>query len=88
LASVAIPYDRGLALIGDADRGHVAGSRAGLGQSLKCNRDLRGRDLLGIVLDPTRSGKYLFELALGNGANISLVIEQESAGTGSALVES
>ena len=68
-AGLAIPYDRGLALVGDADGSHVAGPRAGLGQSFERNGDLRRRDLLGIVLDPSGLRKDLFELALGDGAN-------------------
>jgi hypothetical protein len=75
VSGVAIPNDRGLALIGDADRSHIVWSRAGAGQCLKSDRNLGGSDLLGIMLDPSGLGKNLIELALRDRANGSFPIE-------------
>ena len=79
LSCVAIPEDRGLALIGNADRGDIAGLGSDLCKCVECDRDLRRNDLLGIVLDPARLGKDLIKFPLRNGANISVAIKQKRA---------
>src|ERR1035437_2818259 len=85
--SLAIPHDRGLALVGDADRSDFAWWRASLSQDLESHCDLGGSDLLGIVLDPPGLRKDLIKFPLGGRANGSFLIEQESSRTGCALVE-
>jgi hypothetical protein len=60
----AVPDDRGLALVGDADRGDVFRLQPGLFQRLAANRDRRGPDVLGLVLDPARGREMLREFLL------------------------
>ena len=62
-AGAAVPHDRGLALVGDADRRHRLAVEAGgeLGQRL-----LGGRpDVVGVVLDQPGGREVLRELAVG-----------------------
>ena len=56
LACFAVPDDRRLPLVGDADRSQVAGAYAGLSQNLNHGAHLRGKDVEGIMLDPARPG--------------------------------
>lgn len=79
LARFPIPYDCGFTLIGDADCGDLVGVRAGLGDRLDSYRNLRGEDLVGIVLNPSRLGKDLGKFALGDGADCSLMIKKKGA---------
>jgi hypothetical protein len=86
-AGFAVPQEGGFALVGDADGGNVFRLRVGLGHCFQGNRDLRRRNLLGIVLHPAGLGKDLIELALGDRSQFSVVIEQQSARAGCALIE-
>ena len=87
-AGGAIPQHRGLALVGDADGGHeVVDGGAGARHHLRDRRGLRGPDLLGVVLHPARAGEVLGELALRRGDDAAVVIEQDGARAGRALVE-
>ena len=51
-AAIALPYDGGLALVGDAHRGDVGRARAGRRESRLDGLAARGPDLVGVVLDP------------------------------------
>ena len=94
LAGDAVPQHRGLALVGDADRdggraritvAHQRGGRprqAGPGHG-----QLRLPDVLGVVLDPARTGEQLGELLLGDGDDLPGMIDQQGARTGRALVQ-
>ena len=64
LAGGPVPDQRGLALVGDADRGDVLGAEVGLGQ--RAADDLAGvvPDLLGVVLDPAGPREDLLVLLL------------------------
>ena len=79
IATLAIPHNRGLALIGNADGSDIAGLRPHLTQSFESNRDLRRRDLLGIVFDPSGLGEDLGEFTLSDGANRPVLIEKKSS---------
>src|SRR6185295_17933312 len=52
LAGAAVPEQGGLALVGDADRGDVAGGDARLRDRLARRGELRLPDLARVVLDP------------------------------------
>ncbi len=86
-AGARVPHDRGLALVGDAERGQVRGAEAGVGQG---RRDDGGRalpDLHRVVLDPARARQDLgvFELAAGDLA--AIMIENHETGACGALVD-
>src|SRR5437660_563882 len=85
LPGLAIPDNRGLTLVGDANGSRVAGLRSGLSKGLERHRNLRRRDLLRIVFDPSGLRKYLIEFPLSYRAHRSLLIEQESPRTGCGL---
>src|SRR5688572_24793727 len=86
-AARALPQHRGLTLVGEADRGEVLWSRAGLRQRLLDGRELRRPDFPRVMLDPAGLREVLFELALRDGDDVAVVIEQDRAGTGGALIE-
>ena len=63
-AGGALPQDRGLALVGDADRGDLGRRDAGGGQRLAEGLHGGGPDLLRIVLDPARLREVLRQLGV------------------------
>src|SRR5690606_8282264 len=87
LAAAAIPHDRRLALVRDADRGHVGGGRARLGQRLARRAQLAVPDLRGIVLDPAGLREVLRELVLRDRGDPAVALEEQRARGGRALVE-
>ena len=86
-ARCALPYDRGLALIGDADRGDVACADSCLGEDFVHNTRLRRPDFGRVVLDPTRLRKDLREFLLCTGADGPVTIEHDRARTRRTLIE-
>jgi hypothetical protein len=78
-AGVAVPKQCRLALVGNADRSYVFGGGTYFLKSVPSHRDLRRKDVLGIVLDPSRLNEDLLELALNNRTNFAFFIEQERA---------
>ncbi|KAI1697211.1 hypothetical protein Ddc_19864 [Ditylenchus destructor] len=86
-AGLAVPHQRGLALVGDAQRLHVGGLQRGLGEHLARHRQLRVPDFIGIVLDPARPRIVLAELPLRHRDDAALRIEHDGAGAGGALVQ-
>ena len=64
LAGLAVPDDRGLALVGDPDPGNVGSGDAGSADGIASGREHARPDLLGIVLDMAGPGKVLGELLL------------------------
>ena len=76
LAGCPFPEHHGFALIGDPDRGGaLPGARQDLTQIVR------------IVLDPAGLGKVLRELLLGGRQHGSVLVEEDRAGAGGALVE-
>ncbi len=59
LAAVPVPHDRGLTLVRDADRGHLTGIDAPLGQQFGRRTQHRAQNFQGIVLHPARLRKNL-----------------------------
>ena len=56
LAGIAVPHNRGLALVGDADGGDAVGVDAALKLDLHHDGNLRSKDLHGILLHPAGLG--------------------------------
>ena len=86
-AGALIPNHGGFTLVGDADAGDFGGFDTGLGNDLHHHRELGGVDLLRVVLHPALTGIELGEFFLGDAYDILRVIEQNGAGTGSALIQ-
>ena len=87
LARVAVPHHRGLALVGDAQRGDVVRARPGRLEGLVEDL-LRARpDLLGVVLDPTGLRIDLLVLLLRHRLDAALVVEDHRPRAGGALVQ-
>ena len=87
LAGLAIPDDGRLALVGDADGRDVARPQVRAAEDLDGHGDLRRPDLLRIVLDPAGLRKDLLELALRDAGDGAVVIEEDGARAGGALIE-
>ena len=86
-AVLAVPHDRGLALVGDADRRHVPRPQRGLPEGFDRGRDLARPDLLGIVLHPAGVREDLAELALRRRDRLAVAVEDDGARAGGSLVE-
>src|SRR5690606_5211597 len=86
-AAGAVPDKGGLALVGDADGGHVGGRGAGVAQRLAGDVELALPDLAGVVLDPARLRIVLTEFALAHAARMAVAVEHNGARTGGALVQ-
>src|SRR5207302_8437600 len=87
LARLAVPDDRGFALIRYPDSGDVRGGEASLGEGLLGCVQLRGPDFSRIVLHPAGLGKDLTELLLRQRDDAPTVVEHDGARAGGALVE-
>ena len=87
LAGLAIPHDRRLPLVGDADGRDVARPELRAAERLGRHGDLRRPDLAGVVLNPARPGEDLLELLLADGEDGAVVIEDDGTRAGRALVE-
>ena len=83
----AVPHHRGLALVGDADRGDVLCLQAGLFQRLAADRDRRGPDVLGLVLDPARGREMLRKFLLRRGGDGDVAAEHDGARGRGALID-
>ncbi len=86
-AGLPIPDDRGLTLIGDADRCNVAGIRAGHRQRIAHGRERRRPDLFWIVLHQAGRGIDLRDLLLRTGDRRQRSVEQDRARRGRALID-
>ena len=87
LAAGAVPYQRRLALVGDADRRDVARRKAGLGDGLAAGREHGAPEVLRIMLDPAGLREVLREFLLGDGRDRAIGAEHDGAGGGRALVD-
>ena len=87
LAGGTVPDDCGLALVGDADGDDIG--RFGVGPGQRRPDDLAGvgPDLVRVVLDPAGPGKVLGVLELVRRDRTSIVIDQQAAAAGGALVD-
>src|SRR3569832_1523808 len=87
LAGLALPQQRGLALVRDAQRADVRGLQAGLGQRRACRGELAAPDLQRVMLDPARLRIDLRQFLLGQRDDAAALIKDDAARTGGALVE-
>ena len=86
-AGGAVPQDRGLPLIGDADARDVPGVHAALGHHLVHHAVLAGPDLHGVMLHPALPGVDLFKLPLPGADHLLPVIKQDRTAAGRALIQ-
>src|SRR5262249_43587033 len=87
LAGLALPQHRGLALVGDAERGHVPGRELRLGERVAHARGGVVPDAPGVVLDPARLRIALRQLALSHAKLVALGVEHDRPRAGGALVD-
>src|SRR5206468_4079087 len=83
----ALPDERGLALIGNADRGDVRRTDASFCERFVHYTRLRCPDFGCIVLDPSWLGEDLTELSLRSRGNGARTIEQQRTRARRALIE-
>src|SRR3954452_21097145 len=86
-AGAALPQDRGLALVGDADRGQIGGADAGGRDRLVTDGQRVAPDVLGIVLDPAVPWEVLAQLLLAHADVAALAVEHDGPAAGGTLVE-
>ncbi len=86
-AAGALPDDRGLALIGDAERGDALHAHGAAREDLTHARERVAPDILGVVLHPAGGRVVLLVLAPCNGHRTRPWIEGDGAGRGRALVD-
>ena len=86
-ARAPVPHHGGFALVGNAHGGQLLWLHARLGQHLRDGGRLRGPDFLRVVFHPTRGREVLREFLLRHGDDAAVVVEQDGAGTGGALVQ-
>jgi hypothetical protein len=86
-AGLAVPDQRGFALVGDADPGQLTGLEPGLGERALDHRQGAAPDVLGVVLDPARLRVVLGELLLCLAERPAAPVEQHGAAAGGALVD-
>ena len=87
LQSPAVPEHQRLALVGDAYRSHVAWFCVGSFEGAPCARLHGGPDLVGIVLDPTRTRVPLGDLLVALALNLTVQTNSDCGRAGRALVE-
>src|SRR5262249_31728428 len=87
LASLAIPDDGGLALVGDADGREVVGMQAA--KTHRFGDDVLGAapDFFGIMLHPTGLRVDLLMLLLRGSDDSGRAVKNDEARAGSALIE-
>ena len=87
LAGMRIPDHGGLTLIRDADRDEVAYIEAAALEGAVHDLDDVAQDLARIVLDPTRSRKYLLVLLLAERNDPTLLIKYQASRRRRSLVD-
>src|SRR5690606_7710841 len=87
LAGRAIPYDRRLALVGDADRRDVVAGDAGVGEGDPDDGAGVAPDLVRVVLDPAGLREVLAVLPLAGADDAAAVVEDDRAGARGSLVD-
>jgi hypothetical protein len=87
LAAATVPDDAGLALVGDADGGDVAGGQPGGGERLPRRLHRRAPDVLRVVLDLARPWIVLGELALPRPERAQVRSEHDGPARRGALID-
>ncbi len=86
-AGVAIPDHRGLALIGDPDRGDLLLGNPSLLETAFDHLLGISPDLGGVVFDPAGLGEDLLVLDLVDSDHLAAVVEEHRAGARGALID-
>ena len=86
-ATRPLPEQGRLALVGDPDRRDLACAHSGLGQHLAGRPELGLPEQVGVVLDPARLRIALGMLLPGHPEKRRVLVEEQGAGAGRALVE-
>src|SRR5690606_31929177 len=87
LARGAVPQDRGLPLVGDAERAQLVGPQTGLRERPGHHHLHLGPDLGGVVLHPARPGEDLAVFALVDGDDRAVLVEDDATTGGGALID-
>jgi hypothetical protein len=82
-----VPEQRGLPLVGDAERGDLVLSDAGPAQCLGREPLDVAPDLGGVVLDPARLREVLLVLLLGERDKLTVAVEDDAPGGCGALID-
>ena len=82
------PDDGGFPLVGDADGGHLSGGKPGLFPGACQRHQLGAQNVHGVVLHPAGLGIVLGQRILTLADDGTLLVENNGAGAGGALVES
>ena len=84
-AGGAVPGDHRLPLVGDPDRDDVG--RVDAGDDVDERGLRRGPDLVRVVFDPCRTWEVLGELAVGEGAGATTLVERHGAHPGGSGID-
>jgi hypothetical protein len=87
LAGLAIPDQRGLALVGDTYARNLYSFFSGLLQGLATDFEHRLPDFLRVMLDPAILRVDLCEFLLGKSDTVPFVVKDHRTGTGCPLVD-
>ena len=87
LAVGAVPHERRLALVGDADGRDVARRKAGLGDGFAAGRKHRAPKILRVMLHPAGLWEALRKFLLGHRRYGAIGTEHDRARGGRALVD-
>ncbi len=86
-AGGAVPEQRRLALVGDAQGAELVGAQSGLGERARHHGLHLGPDLGGVVLHPAGPGEDLAVLALVDGDDRAVTVEDDATARCRALVD-
>ena len=87
LAGVAVPDDRCLALVCNANGGNILRRGADLVHGRQRHAQLGGPDLVGIMLHPARLGEVLGKLLLRHAAHLASGVEKDAPVGGRACIQ-
>ncbi len=87
LARLPVPDNRGLPLIGDANSRQVASADASLTENLDHRTHLRGKNVEGVMLDPSALGVNLLELPRSLGDDVAVFAKQNGSRAGRSLIK-
>jgi hypothetical protein len=87
LAGVAVPYDGGFPLVGDADACNVSCGQAKIGHSLPGHFQLCGENFVCIVFYPAGLREDLCEFLLRHRAHLSVFVKQDAAVAGGTRIQ-
>ena len=87
LSTAAVPNNRGLALVGDADGRDVRRVNAKTCHCLKTGHDGGRPKIRGVMFDPPGAGQVLSKFLLLHGRHLVMLIEENCATGRRALID-